>query len=302
MPHPASQPDAPAPREIELKLALAPGAAERLVRHPLLADSAPDVSALANTYFDTPAGTLAAARMALRLRRVDGITLQTLKTAGHGGGGLSTRNEWEWEVVDSALDLAGLAELAPIQALEGDVLSQLVAQLRTDFTRRRYEVRCRQSVVEVALDEGEIIAGEARAPIRELELELKAGSPDALWELAEALAGTAALRPSDSSKAARGEALGRGDWPLPEAHTAAECFHLVLLALDAFHDSGRATFLHTARSALAELADHEQLAGETSGPAQRLPGELGQDGEPTVAFGRAALALARHFARSAPLR
>lgn len=302
MPHSAPQTDAPAPREIELKLALAPGASARLVRHPLLAASAPDVSALANTYFDTPAGTLAAARMALRLRRVNGITLQTLKTAGHGGGGLSTRNEWEWEVAGDALDLEGLAELAPIRALEGDLLPRLAPQLRTDFTRRRYEVRHRHSVVEVALDEGEIIAGEARAPIRELELELKAGSPDALWDMACELAGTAALRPSDSSKAARGEALGKGDWPLPDAHTAAEWFHLALLALDAGHDSGRTNFFHTAHRALNELAGHHQLAEAERNLARRLPDALGKNGQPTVAFGEAALALAHYFARSAPLR
>ncbi|QTF92266.1 CYTH domain-containing protein, partial [Halomonas sp. BM-2019] len=83
--------------EIELKLALGPEGPETLRHHPLLADLAPRVRQLGNTYFDTPAGDLEAARMALRLRRVDGRLLQTVKTRGEGGGGLSRRGDWEWE-------------------------------------------------------------------------------------------------------------------------------------------------------------------------------------------------------------
>ncbi|GAA3900344.1 hypothetical protein GCM10022228_08510 [Halomonas cibimaris] len=290
-----------APQEIELKLALTPEAADTLPCHPLLAAHAPAVQTLANTYYDTPEGTLAAARIALRLRRMDGVILQTLKTAGHGGGGLSTRSEWEWRVADDALDLAGLAALAPVQALGDAALSRLAPQLRTDFTRRRYEIRYRRSVIEVALDNGDIIAGKRRAPIRELELELKAGSPDALWALADTLAESAALRPSDSSKAARGNALGKARWPLPEAHTPAEHFHRALLALDAWHDSGRTTFLNAARHALAALAAASERLPQQQQPALTLCNGLGKDGQPDVAFGRAALILARGFARGAPL-
>lgn len=292
----------PAPEEIELKLALAPESPARLVAHPLLATQAPVQQVLANTYFDTPDGLLAAERMALRLRQVDDITLQTLKTAGHGGGGLSQRNEWEWEVAAAQLDLPGLATLAPIRALGHDALARLDVQLRTDFTRRRYEITHRHSVIEVALDEGDVICGNARAPIRELELELKAGSPDALWELADMLADSVALRPSDSSKAARGNALGKGHWPLPDAQTPGEWFHRAMLALDAFHDSGQADFLHTAQRALAYLAEHPDLPENDQHLAGAMLDEHDDSGQPTPGFGQAALTLARRLARRAPLR
>lgn len=302
----ASRPDAqaaePAPQEIELKLALAPASPARLIAHPLLAAHTPAKQTLTNAYFDTPDGTLAAARIALRLRQVDGLTLQTLKTAGHGGGGLSTRNEWEWEVPSAALDLPGLAALAPMRALGRDALSRLAVKLRTDFTRRRYEITHRQSVIEVALDEGEVICGTASAPIRELELELKAGAPAALWELADLLAESVALRPSDSSKAARGNALGNGHWPLPDAHTPGEWFHRATLALDAFHDSGQAGFLHAAQRALACLAEHSELPDNDQRLAQALVSGLDDHGQPTTAFGQAALTLAQRLARRAPLR
>ena len=88
-PHPA------APQEVELKLALGPGALDALLAHPLLAEP-PQQQALANTYFDTPQGHLAAGRVAVRLRRLGPRVLQTGKTAGQGGGGLcghSTRSD-----------------------------------------------------------------------------------------------------------------------------------------------------------------------------------------------------------------
>lgn len=306
MPSSISRPDSqaaePAPQEIELKLALAPESPARLIAHPRLAAHTPVKQTLTNAYFDTPEGTLADARIALRLRQVDGLVLQTLKTAGHGGGGISTRNEWEWEVPSAALDVNSLAELAPVRALEHDTLARLAVQLRTDFTRRRYEITHRQSVIEVALDEGEVICGTASAPIRELELELKAGSPDALWELADLLAESVALRPSDSSKAARGNALGNGHWPLPDAQTPSEWFHRAILALDAFHDSGEADFLNAAQRALTCLAAHVDLPDSDQRLAHALVSGLGTDGQPTTAFGQAALTLARRLARRAPLR
>ncbi|MED5253192.1 MAG: CYTH domain-containing protein, partial [Pseudomonadota bacterium] len=99
-PHPA------APQEVELKLALGPGALDALLAHPFLAEP-PQQQALANTYFDTPQGHLAAGRVAVRLRRLGPRVLQTVKTAGQGGGGLSRREEWEWPLDEHALDQAG---------------------------------------------------------------------------------------------------------------------------------------------------------------------------------------------------
>ncbi|MDN6180881.1 MAG: CYTH domain-containing protein [Halomonas subglaciescola] len=307
MPSAISRPDAhaaePAPQEIELKLALTPQNAAALLAHPLLAAHAPVKQTLTNAYFDTPDATLAAARIALRLRQVDGITLQTLKTAGHGGGGLSTRNEWEWEVTSVAgLDLAGLAELPPMRELGRDTLARLAVQLHTDFTRHRFEVSHRHSVIEVAIDQGEIVCGEAHARICELELELKAGAPEALWELADTFAETVALRPSDSSKAARGNALGNGHWPLADARTPDAWLHRATLALDAFHDSGQAGFLHAAQRALACLAEHPELPDNDQRLAQALVSGLDDHGHPTTAFGQAALTLSRRLARRAPLR
>ncbi|WP_355659612.1 CYTH domain-containing protein [Halomonas salifodinae] len=279
------------PQEIELKLALTDDGPERLLTHPLLS-LPPERLELANTYFDTPRGELETARMALRLRRTASGWVQTLKTAGHSQGGLSRRGEWEWPVAGEALDLARLATLPPMAALPVDLLERLVPRFATDFRRHRWLLDWQGSRIELALDEGEIRAGERHAAIRELELELKDGEPGALWGLAERLAEQVALRPANASKAARGAALLAGHWPLPEGGDALALEARATAALDAWQDSGDATFRDAARQAYADLA---RLAADarTHELAGRLAEALTQDGTPTA--GGAALALARHL-------
>jgi len=73
--------------ETELKLRIAPEHMARLKRDPLLKTMAAGRAStrrLHNVYFDTPSLDLHRHQMALRLRRVGGTWLQTLK----GGGGV----------------------------------------------------------------------------------------------------------------------------------------------------------------------------------------------------------------------
>ncbi|MDN3557532.1 CYTH domain-containing protein [Halomonas maura] len=279
--------------EIELKLALGATAPEALRHHPRLAGLVPRTTRLGNTYFDTPAGDLEAARAALRLRHVDGRLLQTLKTRGHGSGGLSSRGEWEWEVMGPSLDLAGLAALPPIQALGEGVLGQLVPRFTTDFVRETWWLEDDTATIEVALDLGEIRSDGSEAPIRELELELKAGDPAALVALAEALAEDVPLRPSDTSKAARGGALLAGRWTLAEADSAPAWLHRAVVALDALADTGDEAWRHQARQAFQRLAELGDDA--VSDDARRLAEALATPTWLTPAFGQRALALARRL-------
>lgn len=284
--------------EIELKLALGPEGPAALRRHPLLAGQAPRAQRLGNTYYDTPEGDLEAARMALRLRRIDGRTLQTVKTRGEGGGGLSRRGEWEWEIPGDTLDLAGLAALPPA-ALGATVLSRLAPRFTTDFHREAWVLERDGARIEVALDEGEILADGRRVAIRELELELKAGESDALWSLAEALAESVPLRPADTSKAARGGALLRGTWKLPEGVAPAAWLHRAVVALDALADTGEAHWREAARNALGELARTSgDEAGET---ARRLARELNRADWLAPPFGLDFLRLARQLPADRPL-
>lgn len=211
--------------EIELKLALpdadAAQVAQRLSRSPLLARHAPTRQILRNVYYDTPDQQLRQHRVALRTRQVgtEGATewLQTLKMAGASDSALSQRGEWESPVLGAALSRQALKS-TPWSTLDpdGSVFEALAPAFSTDFERTLWTVRRRNgSVVEVALDHGEVIAGDHRAPIFELELELKAGPPEALFELAHELARTVALLPASMSKAQRGFALSQGSLDAP---------------------------------------------------------------------------------------
>lgn len=216
--------------EIELKLLL-PGAQPSqiealLARQPVLAGQPPQRRWLWNRYFDTPELDLQHQRVALRVRRSstqakssgNDTWVQTLKTAGQSQGGLSQRGEWETPVADGALSTAALAEVPAWAALDPD--SAWLARLQPCF-----ETRCRRStwrvthhdgsVVEVALDVGEIEAAGHTLPMLELELELLSGQPGALFEMAQALAQAVAVLPCDVSKAERGYALAEGSVHAP---------------------------------------------------------------------------------------
>ncbi|WP_249976538.1 CYTH domain-containing protein [Vreelandella olivaria] len=290
------------PIEVELKLALATEYLTILLSHPILAAAPHLEQHLSNTYFDTPTDDLANARVAVRLRQAGDVIVQTVKTAGQGGGGMSSRQEWEWQVPSLHIDQQALSELPPFQGRLGAAITHLTPTLNTDFTRRGWKIEWQESLIEMVLDEGEIVTGGAQVPICELELELKMGQPEALWSLALHLAEQVPLRPSDTSKAARGNSLAAKRWPLPTATTAMEWLHRATVALDAYHDSGQHEHLRVAQQALSQLAIHPQLDDDLRPVAQQLPKELSAHGLPSAAYGHAALMLAHRLASQTALR
>jgi len=199
--------------ETELKLLVDPAAIEQLEQHPLLqVATGQAVLMLRNTYYDTPALELAAARIALRVRQQGERYIQTLKTRGQSVNGLHQRGEWEWELDSERLDPSLLtAEIWP-EALPPAEQLTLVPVFTTDFRRRLWLIRFEGADIEVAQDQGEVVCSGAEGarlsdPISELELELKAGPADALFSLARTLGQQIELRPSDISKAQRGYRL-----------------------------------------------------------------------------------------------
>ncbi|MFC0268063.1 CYTH domain-containing protein [Kushneria aurantia] len=267
-----------APQEVELKMALGTGAAEALASHPPLAGLAPQRQRLANVYFDTPERSLERHRIALRLRADGERCVQTVKTAGSGRGGLHSRGEWEVERERECLDTHWLARLGIAPFDDAALRESLMPVYRTDFDRRSWQVAFKSSHIELALDEGEIVAGERRTSIFELELELKSGEEADLWALVETLAEHCPMRPANASKAARAVALRDGQPALPGGDSAeleAEaCLERAIAALDAFQDSGDNDYLLAARRALTLLSHHDDavVAGAASRLVQALTG------------------------------
>lgn len=192
--------------EIEIKLTLESRSANRLRRHPALKGVEPSSNRLFSVYFDTPAADLLRAGVALRLRRAGLHWVQTMKARAGSGGVLARRPEWEVRVTGKRPDL----EVMPAEArllIPAGVAAALTPIFETEFRRTTWVVEQGGSLIEVALDRGEIRAGGQAWPISELELELKSGEINDLFDLAECLLADLPLRLEPRSKAQRGYQL-----------------------------------------------------------------------------------------------
>ncbi len=202
--------------EIELKLSVAPEHVNRLRGHPFFKNHSTARAAtqkLYSVYYDTPQLALRDNAMALRLRRVGRQWLQTLKGGGGVQAGLHQRNEWEMPVAREALDLEALK--AAGGKLPPGVGKKLQPVFITDFSRNVRQLAFEGAEIEFGLDSGEIRAGKKTRPISELELELKSGEPQQLFQLALALLDIVPLQIENTSKAEYGYRLFSGEEPEP---------------------------------------------------------------------------------------
>lgn len=198
--------------EVELKLLIDPADIPRLRRHSLLkvlCPSGPKTRKLISIYFDTDDFALKRRDVALRVRRSGRQWIQTVKGGGSVQAGLHQRDEWEAPVAHGAPDFTKIADTGLTRLFASEALRQrLHPVFETDFNRTVWLLETPAGdQVEMALDRGEIRADQGKSPISEVELELKAGNPAALYELALALQEAAPLSPENASKAERGYAL-----------------------------------------------------------------------------------------------
>lgn len=195
--------------ELEFKLRLPPTAVAALLADPLLASSKSTRKRLDNIYLDTPAFELARASISLRLRKDGRQWLQTVKSGGSALAGLHQREELEFAVPRQALDWAALADTSFAKQL-APFKSTLAAQFRTRFERQLWLLRGPTGAeIEVAIDQGNILAGGQQQSLCEVELELKSGPVDDLFAVALTLTARHPLVLDNRSKAQRGNALAR---------------------------------------------------------------------------------------------
>lgn len=212
-------------QEIELKLQV-PAACRNAVDAEVGGRQAPPRQRLQAAYFDTADRALARAGIALRVRREGRRWVQTLKAGGADG---LTRAEHNVSlpsatpperVADPALHAgtpAGARLLAVLHAAASPALQCLY---RTDIRRRSRRVRTPQGVVELSFDSGEIVSGERRQPVCELEIELVSGSPLAVIAAARRWVLRHRLWLDLRSKAERGDLLARGETAAPPCKAA----------------------------------------------------------------------------------
>lgn len=192
--------------EIELKLGLAADQAMFLRCSPVLRGLHSSRRLLHGIYFDTPDFELMRRGVALRLRKVGGKWLQTVKAESRQAGALSVRPEWEVPVRGGRLDIGRLPEAAQAY-FTPDIVAALEPCFSTRFERTAWQIEHAGNRLELALDRGEIRAGRRRLPILEVELELQSGRPGFLFDIAGRLSETVAFHLEPRSKAERGYQL-----------------------------------------------------------------------------------------------
>ena len=237
--------------ELELKFQLGAGAIEALQGEAFPLDKA-TVSQLHAVYFDTPDHALRDGGFSLRVRRKGDTYIQTLKH--RAGRGLFERDEWELEVPGPELDLAAL-EGTPAKAAIGD--AQLAPAFIVEVERRSHLRINGRAQIEVVFDTGLIVAGGRQEPIVEMELELLAGTPQDLFDLARALQSKAALTLAFESKAERGYRLA--------GHDGVAALRAQASAIDPT-TTGAMAFQQIARDALIQIAGNARLLQRAHNP------------------------------------
>ena len=241
--------------EIELKLTVAPDRASQVRRLGILrqlAEKRGSTRQFSTVYFDTPDQALSKRGIALRIRNVGRRRIQTIKLPAEGPGGLQIQRELETPVAGDRPDLGKIAD-PRLRHLFADtaVADGLAPMFATEFRRTAWPLRYDGSLIELAFDQGEIRAGSERTPLLEIELELKEGRPEHIFDLALAVHEALPVTIGGETKAARGYALLAGAEPRPVKATPSG----LVLSM-----SARDAFVLAARNCLSQMRGNEAAA------------------------------------------
>ncbi len=203
--------------EYEVKLAVPAAARQGLLRE--LSGAGVETVPLHAIYFDTPSSALAGRQVSLRVRREGDEWFQTLKAPGDSTldrfednvplGPATSRKAPPRADLGRHTDARAADFIRPASDGAEDDALQPVFEVKVERRVRRIEHG--GSVVELAFDEGELLANGRKAPVCELELELLEGDRQALLMLARRWRMQWDLWLSTSSKAQRGQRLAAGE-------------------------------------------------------------------------------------------
>jgi triphosphatase len=184
-------------------------------------------------YFDTQDFDLAQNGLAFRIRREGdrcvgtlkvrdnasdegGLDVSELEENGRDVSGLYARDEINVPIKDEACFLNPDPTVFK-ESDQGQTLLDIIGDkpvicvFETIFTRKKFRIDSNDTICEVSIDEGEIIAGDRSLPIHELEIELFSGDLEELLHIGEDIASRYRLEPEELSKYARGKMLLTGE-------------------------------------------------------------------------------------------
>ena len=186
-------------KEFELKYAATEAQLEILKnRYPQLRPIT-----METTYYDNTAGDFSRLKWTFRRRMENGISVCTLKTPMAGLG----RAEFEVECADLLEAVPQLLDQGAPEELAALVADGIAPSCGAKCTRLAGKLELDGCTAELALDEGVLLGGGKELPFREVEVELKDGSEEAVTTFAEALAAELGLVVEPKSKVARARSL-----------------------------------------------------------------------------------------------
>jgi inorganic triphosphatase YgiF len=277
---------APSDTEIELKLVVDPEQLAGFNEAPIIAANARNKGSrkhLRTVYYDTPERKLRRQGLTLRVRQSGTRFTQTVKTESEDDP--LTRGEWEASVPSIAPDVALAAPFIPAKLHSDLDRHPLEPVVTSDIHRHQRLVDLPSGTIEVAFDHGLLKAGERTLPVSEIELELKAGSAGAIYELALRLADHGAVRPSIQAKSERGFDLAEDTPPTAPkprklgldpsvplddafAQILRACLHHLLQSLPAAEDGRDVEGVHQLRVALRRLRSALHLMRSVGSPSK----------------------------------
>lgn len=156
-------------------------------------------------YYDTEEGFYRQNKIAYRVRQENDCFVATYKQGKINAQGIFERIEVN-KIVDSLEpDISVFAgEQIIWDKIKESKTKKFIPMIITDFVRECIVIPWRKSLIELALDEGFVQGGKHKAPICEVELELKSGNIEDLLSLKEILMEKFSVEVSLISKYKRG--------------------------------------------------------------------------------------------------
>ncbi len=154
------------------------------------------IFSMETTYYDTPDKALSDRWYTLRRRMENDRSVCTLKAP------VSQRGRGEWEVECDCIETA-ILELCKLGAPKNLILltrSGILPVCGAKFTRITKTLVLEDCTLELALDKGILFGGGKEIPLCEVEIELKAGTPDACVAFSKEFAARFGLKREQKSK------------------------------------------------------------------------------------------------------
>ncbi len=187
-------------KEIEIKLRLSPDHIAKVRAHPLLKELSSTTRTLDSDYYDTEDFALRRRKGAVRIRKSEQGNCFTHKSGGRVLGGLSSRKEYEFPIEGDTLTQGFLTRVdLNVKAVDLSVV------FTTHFSREIWLIPfTKETQIECVIDRGVVQCQDKKLDFCEVELELKKGKLDDLYQCAFQFLSDLPLEVENLSKAARG--------------------------------------------------------------------------------------------------